>query len=219
MSPEFPEEIFSRLSLWMVNLCLIYPLSGSVFCIRIRIHEGPHYGSTKVLNTVPIWIRIHNSGWPKFSPTSFLSCMKLCILEPQSGEPEPTFFWLEPEPAFLVYTLKKPRIKQLKLNTLNKLSRYSGPDGFIKPGVVFRKELFPQLTARTTATALFGKNCTDVGAGIGRMVDNRRIHHPVSGNACCGAGAVQSSSYSYDEMVANKKTLNQSLILHTYRYF
>ena len=168
-------------------------------------------------NLSSVWIR-----------QAFFHAWSCVFWNPSAGEPEPTFFWLEPEPAFLVYTLKKPRIKQLKLNTLNKLSRYSGPDGFIKPGVVFRKELFPQLTARTTATALFGKNCTDVGAGIGRMVDNRRIHHPVSGNACCGAGAaliweragaVQSSSYSYDEMVAIKKTLNQSLILHTYRYF
>ena len=126
MSPEFPEEIFSRLSLWMVNLCLIYPLSGSVFCIRIRIHEGPHYGSTKVLNTVPIWIRIHNSGWPKFSPTSFLSCVKLCILEPQCWGAGAYLFLVGAGACFLSLHFKKPKNQAIEAKYLKQIEPIFG---------------------------------------------------------------------------------------------
>ena len=46
-----PEELFSQLSLWMVNLCSKSYSFGLFFIqylhvwIRIRIHKAPEYGS------------------------------------------------------------------------------------------------------------------------------------------------------------------------------
>ena len=50
------EEFFIQLSLWVVNSCL----NSYTFCLHF-LHCGS--GSTKLLNTDPIRIRIHNTGY------------------------------------------------------------------------------------------------------------------------------------------------------------
>ena len=59
------EEFFSLLSLWMVNLS-IWHLLPLIFLIFTCVDPDPYLdygsGSTKLPNTVPIWIGIHNTG-------------------------------------------------------------------------------------------------------------------------------------------------------------
>ena len=96
-----PKEVFSKLSLWIVNLYLnltssasILPFictcgSGSVFWIRIGIRnqEAPEYGS----NTDPIWIwlRIHNTvSDPVLRSHHFFG--RLRLWKSEVPEPAPT---------------------------------------------------------------------------------------------------------------------------------
>ena len=59
------EEFCSLLSLWMVNLS-IWHLLPLIFLIFTCVDPDPYLdygsGSTKLPNTVPIWIGIHNTG-------------------------------------------------------------------------------------------------------------------------------------------------------------